>query len=151
MASVATKSRTGRDYTSDACDEFRQPPSGPVDGEQRQRFKVVVRPPAGRSRRRLGDALPMAFLTGVVPTLIVLTYVLSGTMAMRGGYYRAQLSDKLKDARIEQADLQAEKRQLQSAGNIMHQAAALGMRPAKDREFRRLPAATPVAAEEDSP
>ncbi len=121
-------------------------PRGPQRGYE-QRFRVMVRRDSPASRRRITDSLPVAFLVAIVPTTLLLGYVLSWTLAMRAGFYRNELNQRLGNAKIEQADLLARKRQLQSPGYIRSRAQQMGMQKA-ERRFLKIPAAAvtlPVA------
>jgi hypothetical protein len=74
----------------------------------------------------------------VIPGLFLLVYVLFWVFAMRGGYYRDNLKNRIQAVKIEQAELDAEKRSLQAPAYILRRASAeLGMQPALDREYER--------------
>jgi hypothetical protein len=127
-------------------------PHGPVSEQARPepRFRVVTRKPTGcggflpRRRSRL-NPLPRTLLISAFPALALMVYVMFWTLAVRGGFYKSELQTQLKNVRIEQAELQATKRRMQSPGLILERAAQLGMQPAVRREFARLPVPQQVA------
>lgn len=131
------------------AEERVRPAEAPVSEQARYRprFRVVT-------RRPLAPAVPVrvnpthrATLIAAVPALCLLVYVLFWTLAMRGGYYRAQLQAEIHEIKIERAELEAEKRRLQSPGYILHRASGeLGMQPAGEREFAELPVPEKFAA-----
>jgi hypothetical protein len=111
----------------------------------RPRFRVVTRRPLAAAPARVSPA-HRASLYAAVPALCLLVYVLFWTMAMRGGYYRDQIREQIQALKIEQAELEAEKRRLQLPGYILSRAAQeLQMEPAGRREFTELPAPEQVA------
>jgi hypothetical protein len=115
------------------------------------RFRVVTRKPLAAPRKLSGlSALQRAMLIGAVPALCLVAYVLFWTLAARGSYVKAQLQAQMKAVRTEQAELDAEKRRLQSPGMILDRAAReLAMQPARQRQFAKVgsPAASaPVDA-----
>ncbi|HEU4753875.1 MAG TPA: hypothetical protein VFU47_12275 [Armatimonadota bacterium] len=117
------------------------------------RFRVVTRKSLAPRRRPLINPLHRALFVGAVPALFLLVYVMFWTLAMRGGYYKAQLQSRIKETMVVQAELRAEKRRLQSPGPIMLRAQSeLGMVPAGERQFVRVGAASAVpAVPEDTP
>jgi hypothetical protein len=105
------------------------------------RFRVVQRKSLVPRRRPLINPLHRALAFAAVPTLLLMVYVMFWTLAMRGGYYKAQLQSRIQETLVVQAELKAEKRKRQSPGPILHRAAAeLGMVPAAQREFVRVAA-----------
>jgi hypothetical protein len=103
------------------------------------RFRVVARKAPVRRRSPLLNPVYRTVALAVFPALFLLVYVLFWTLAMRGGYYKGQLQARLDALRIEQAELQVEKRRLQSPGLILHRAGKeLGMQPAGNREYARV-------------
>lgn len=112
------------------------PTSEPARYQQRHRV-VLRRSSAPRTTRRVRPFQGVSVL-GVIPGLFLLVYVLFWVFAMRGGYYRDNLKSRITAIRIEQADLDAEKRRLQAPAYILQRAAAeLGMQPAVLREYER--------------
>lgn len=117
---------------------------GPASEQARYepRFRVVTRAPlaAPRRRRRTQSVQRSIFLVAV-PGFMLLVYVAFWALAMRGGYYRDQLLAQRKSLRIEQSELEAEKRRLQSPQFVLDRARTeLGMQPAEQRQFAQLPA-----------
>lgn len=106
------------------------------------RFRVVTRRPmVAEPRGDGGGSLSHSLFVAAVPVLCLLVYVLFWTMTMRGSYYREQLQGEIRTLRLEQAELEAEKRRLQSPALIFQRAAReLGMQSAQQREFAQLPA-----------
>ncbi len=129
-------------------EERGRPESAPSSEQSRYRprFRVVTRRPLPAPPLP-ADPMHRATLVAAVPALCLLAYVLCWTLAMRGGYYREQIRTEIQALRIEQAELEAEKRRLQSPGYILQRAAAeLKMQPASVREFSELPGNQTVAA-----
>jgi hypothetical protein len=116
------------------------------DAPYEPRYRVVARKPLVAARRRSAArrSHPPLLLVAI-PGVCLLAYVLFWTLAMRGGYYRDQIRAEIKTLQIEQAELEAEKRRLQSPGFILHRAAEIGMQRAEQREFAQLPAPQQVA------
>jgi hypothetical protein len=121
-------------------------PRGPRTSGYQQRFRVLVRRDSPASKRRISESLPVAFLIAIVPTTLLLGYVLSWTLAMRAGFYRNELNQRVENTKIEQAELLMQKRQLQSPGYILGRAQQMGMQKA-ERRYLTIPAsavATPT-------
>jgi hypothetical protein len=130
---AAAETRDYVDWEEDSGSGSGSGPRGPRSGGYEQRFRVLVRRDSPASKRRLSESLPVAFLIAIVPTTLLLGYVLSWTLAMRAGFYRNELNQRLGSARIEQADLLTQKRQLQSPGYILGRAQQMGMQKAERR------------------
>lgn len=112
----------------------------------RPRFRVVTRRPLAVARRTGSRLADSPWLLAILPGLCLLTYVVFWTLNLRGAYYREQLQQQIAAARIEQAELEAEKRRLQAPALVLDRAAReLGMQPASRREFARLPVAQRLA------
>jgi hypothetical protein len=145
---AAAETRDYLDWDEDSGSGSGSGPRGPRSNGYEQRFRVVVRRDAAASHRRVSDSLPFAFLAAIVPTTLLLAYVLSWTLAMRAGFYQNELSQRLETAKIEQADLLTQKRQLQSPGYILGRAQQMGMQKA-ERRYLMVPAsavAVPTAS-----
>lgn len=121
-------------------EEWGRPDPTPTSesGRYEQRHRVVLRrSSAPRPARRVRPLQGVSVLA-VIPGLFLLVYVLFWVLAMRGGYYRDNLNNRIRAVRIEQADLDAEKRRLQAPTYILQRAAQeLGMQPAVAREYER--------------
>lgn len=127
------------DYWEDEGDEMSAPPSEQAQYEPR--FRVVPRKPQAGARKRTGiGPVQRAIVLTLVPVLFLVGYVLFSTLNMRGAYQRAQLKAELKQIMIERQELEAEIRRQQAPGRILHKAKELGMEPAREREFARVPA-----------
>jgi hypothetical protein len=110
-------------------------------GRYEPRFRVVKRRSLVTPRRKpTGSPLQRALLLGAFPALCLLVYVFFWTLTMRGAYYRAELQHQIQEIKLEQAELEAAKRELQSPALIFARATKeLGMQPPAQREFARLP------------
>lgn len=122
-------------------------PIEPAPTEQARyepRFRVVTRKPlAPPAPRRKVNPIHSTLLLGMIPAAFMLVYILFWTMAMRGGYYKDRLANRLQRLQIEQAELEAEKHRLQSPGPTLWRAKnELGMQPADDFEYRKAPVYT---------
>jgi cell division protein FtsB len=115
----------------------------------RRRYHVSTRKPAARRQRETArTSLTGAVIFWILPVLGLLFYVSCSTLAITGAYYRDQLHSEIAALQVERMDLEAEKRRLQSPRLILRRAAVeLGMTPAGDREYGRLPAEARVARE----
>ena len=112
----------------------------------RPRFRVVARKPLPTAQPVRVSPVHRASLLAALPALCLLVYVLCWTLAMRGGYYRDQLRGQIDELMIQQRELQAEKRRLQSPGYILQRAEQdLGMREPEDRLFHKLPSTERIA------
>lgn len=141
---AAVDTRDSLDWDDDLGSGSGSGPRGPRSTAYDRRFRVVVRRDSAASKRRMSDSLPFAFLAAVVPTTLLLVYVLSWTLAMRAGFYRNELNQRLEIAKIEQAELLAKKRQLQSPGYIQARAEQMGMQQSPPRRFLTIPAAVAI-------
>lgn len=131
-------------------DDGRKPAS--EHARYQPRFRVVTRKPLAGRQRPSGSPFHRTLLLALVPTSCLVTYVFFWTLTMRGAYYRDQLQDEVRHLRIEQADLEAEKRRLQSPRMILERAASeLDMQPALTREFAQIPVPTKLARGTVSP
>jgi hypothetical protein len=93
---------------------------------------------AGRWRvRRATPAHPMrrALLYTGFPAFLLVLYVALWTGAMRAGYHKQQISDRIAQLRIENDSLQAEMRRLQWPHRIYQLATRLGMQRADQIDF----------------
>lgn len=122
--------------------ERRRSDAAPVSEQRRYepRFRVVTRKPLVK------HALPSrsvqrSMVAPVAAASCLMVYVLFWTLNMRGAYYRDQLGRQIREARIEQAELEADKRRLQAPGSIFQRAASMGMGRPEHTEFAQLPAA----------
>ena len=112
----------------------------------RSRLQARFRRPLAEVRISAARPLHRAFVFAAVPALALMTYVGSWTLAMRGGYHRDQLRQKIEALRVERADLEAERRRLQSPSLILTRAREeLQMGPALHPEFSKLPSPQRVA------
>lgn len=112
------------------------------------KHRVVLQQPVGAPARRRQRSFSGLTLMVITAGLLLLVYVLFWVLALRGGYYREELRERVAQARLDQAELAAEKNRLRSTGLILRRAATeLGMSPAADREYQRLPQARQVARE----
>jgi hypothetical protein len=136
---AAAETRDYLDWDEDSGSGSGSGPRGPRAGGYEQRFRVLVRRDSPASKRRMSESLPVAFLVAIVPTTLLLGYVLSWTLAMRAGFYRNDLNTRLENTKIEQAELLAQKRQLQSPGYILGRAQQMGMQKA-ERRYLTIPA-----------
>lgn len=131
-----------RSFNTPATDDPHGPRAAPLSEQMRPepRFRVVTRKPLVRHIRRVAnDSLQRNLIAAAFPVLCLLVYVMFWTLAMRGGYYRDQLREQIRNIRIERAELEAEKLRLQSPQAVLDRAAKeLGMVPAEQREFARL-------------
>ena len=141
MPVAAAETRDHVDWDEDSGSGSGSGPRGPRSGGYEQRFRVLVRRDSPASKRRLTDSLPIAFLVAIVPTTLLLGYVLSWTLAMRAGFYRNELNQRLGNVKIEQAELLTQKRQLQSPGYILGRAQQMGMQKSPPRRYLTIPAA----------
>jgi hypothetical protein len=129
-------------------DEPVRPHSAPPSESMRPepRFRVVTRKPLPAQRRRVGSPVQRVALVAAVPAVFLVVYILFWTMAVRGGYYKNQLEDRIAKLKIEQSELEAEKRRQQAPVVILPRAEKqLGMRPAEERRFAQLPKAAAPA------
>jgi hypothetical protein len=105
----------------------------------RGRFRVIVRrplPPPYRLRRAAPrHPLKRALAIAGVPAVLLITYVALWTVAMHGGYYKQSISSRIEALQIENDNLQAHLRQLQSPRQILAKARMMGMKPAEAIEF----------------
>jgi hypothetical protein len=116
------------------------------------RFRVVARKPPAAARRRASErALGRGVLLSAGTAVVLVLYVLAWTFAMRGAYLRDQYQAQIRAAEIEQRDLMAEKRKLQSPGSILARARLKGMHAAGRPEFVQVPTAQRVAAQDVAP
>jgi hypothetical protein len=131
----------------DFAEEAPQTASAPDSEHSRYRpqYRVVTRKPlVAAPKPRGGRPHQRTVLLSLVPAVCLLVYVAFWVLAMRGGYYRDHLQAQINGMKLEQAELQAEKRRLQSPGTILQRAdTELGMKAADRREFARVPS-TPV-------
>jgi len=133
--------------------DFLDDPSGSresVDPRIQPRFRVVERKAAapGRRRRR-SNPLHRTLALAAIPALCLLVYVSFWTLAMRGGYYKNKVVTQIRALRVENDDLEAQKRSLQSPRRILTRAQhELEMRSADRPEFSRLPTPEHVAQSE---
>jgi hypothetical protein len=141
---AAAETKEFLDWDFDSGSGSGSGPRRPRPGGYRQRFRVLVRRDSPAAKRRLTDSLPVAFLVAIVPTTLLLGYVLSWTLAMRAGFYRNDLNQRLQDTKIVQAELLAQKRQLQSPGYILGRAQQMGMQKA-ERRYLTIPASAVAA------
>jgi hypothetical protein len=91
------------------------------------RFRVVTRKPLVNAPGRRKPAAHHSLAMAVVPGIGLLIYVMFWTLALRGGYYKAQLQTQLAEIRTERRELAAEKRRLQAPGPLSQRAYELGM------------------------
>lgn len=150
---TVTSGKTG-ERSPGAGERTRQTPHTPptpsaVSENQRYepRFRVVVRKPLpSASSTSARWATRRAMLLGAFPAICLLVYVIFWTLTARGAFYRDQLQSEIQSLRVEQGELQAERRRLQSPGLILGRARdELGMQPAAMRDFARLPVPEHVA------
>lgn len=114
------------------------PPSEQAQYEPR--FRVVTRRPFSGARKRGGvGPVQRAILLTLFPTLFLVGYVFFSTLNMRGEYQRDKLKAEMRQLLIERQELEAEIRRRQAPGRILHEAKALGMEPASQREFAKVP------------
>ena len=118
-------------------------PETPPSSEQRRyepRFRVVTRKPLVKQLSPAARSIQRSVALPVMIAAFLMVYVLFWTLNMRGAYYRDQLSRQIRMTRIEQAELEADKRRQQAPGTIFQRAAAFGMRPPEHTEFAQVPA-----------
>lgn len=103
-----------------------------------------ARPQARAGRWRLRRAAPAnpirrALLYTGFPAFLLVLYVALWTGAMRAGYHKQQISDRIAQLRIENDSLQAEMRRLQLPHRIYQIATQLGMQRADQIDFVHVP------------
>jgi len=93
----------------------------------------LIREPRSTRRRRSGPVNPLrwAVLCTLFPAVLLVLYVALWTAAMRSGYQKQQLRDRIAQLKIENDSLQAQMRQLQSPRRIHQIAAQMGMQPSE--------------------
>jgi hypothetical protein len=84
-------------------------------------------------RRRSGPVNPLrwAVVCTAFPAVLLVVYVALWTAAMRSGYHKQHIRDRIAQLKIENDSLQAQMRRLQSPRRIHHEAALLGMQPSE--------------------
>lgn len=114
------------------------PPSEQAHVEPR--FRVVSRKPFSGARKRGGvGPVQRAILLTLFPALFLVGYIFFSTLNMRGEYERDRLQAEMRQILVERQELEAEIRRRQAPGRILHEAKALGMEPATQREFAKVP------------
>lgn len=93
----------------------------------------LMREPRPWRRRRTGPANPLrwAVVCAALPAFLLVAYVALWTAAMRTGYQKQRLSERIEQLKVENNSLQAQMRRLQSPRRIQHLAAQIGMQPAE--------------------
>ena len=122
-------------------DDFGPPygdPSAPVEVEPevRQRFRPVPRRGVmATAREAASGSVHFTLAAAAIPAVCLLVYVIFWTLAMRGGYYRAQLQTQLRHEQVVRAELEAQLNQKRAPVLIAKRASDIGMLPAGKRVF----------------
>lgn len=143
MASTSTASRYEEYWDDEEGSNMNVPPSEQAQVEPR--FRVVSRKPFSGARKRGGvGPVQRAILMTFFPALLLVGYVLFSTLNMRGEYERDRLKAEIRQIHVERQELEAEIRRRQAPGRILQEAKNLGMEPASQREFAKVPGSTPT-------
>ncbi len=114
-----------------------EPTSAPSGPGERSRSPVTRTRQV--TRRRQASPFRRAILMTGLPVAILVLYVGVWAAAMRGGYYKNRLANRIRTLEVENASLQAEVRRLAAPGRVFQEASALGMERPVDVKFVTVP------------